>query len=118
MHQPDDGLVPTITPEELAQRLALCEIELVDVRTPAEYCAGHVPGARLVPLEELADRWTELDPGNMYALICRSGRRSAMAACFLLSQGFADVRNVEGGMLCWDGNVERAPDPAGGGWSS
>ncbi len=106
MHQPGERPTPTISPQELAQRLAGCEVELVDVRSLEEYAAGHIPGARHLPLQELTERWRELDPSVTYALICRSGRRSAMAAHFLLSCGFVRVHNVDGGMLSWDGEVE------------
>lgn len=57
--------VPTWLPEKV--RLFLKEnnsgaYNLIDVRTPEEYEQGHLPGARLIPVGELADRLSELDP--------------------------------------------------------
>ena len=57
------GEVQTSTTEELSQKLANGEpIQLLDVRTPGEYEAQHLPNARLVPIDELRDHLQELDP--------------------------------------------------------
>lgn len=74
---------------------------LIDVREPAEFDgpAGHVPGAQLVPLAQVADASRAWDPEQTVALICRSGRRSARAAEILSGLGFRRVVNVAGGMI-------------------
>ena len=61
------GPVPTLSAEEvrgLAEERDPGEVQLVDVRQPAEYAAGHLPGARLIPLAQLASRLGELDPAK------------------------------------------------------
>ncbi|WP_328386276.1 MBL fold metallo-hydrolase [Streptomyces sp. NBC_00400] len=72
-------------------------IQLIDVRNPAEYEAGALPGARNIPLAGLAARITELDPARPVVLYCRSGNRSVIAAALLEAHGFGDVCDVAGG---------------------
>jgi rhodanese-related sulfurtransferase len=75
---------------------------LFDVRNPDEYAAGHVPGAVLVPLPQLAERMDtfEAHKGETIYLICQSGGRSGRAAQYLSSQGY-DVVNILGGTGGW-----------------
>ena len=74
-----------IEPAVLAERLANAPLQLVDVREPHEFddVLGHVPGARLLPLAELAARSGELDRGTPLVAICRSGTRSSQAITLL-----------------------------------
>jgi rhodanese-related sulfurtransferase len=88
-----------ISVDDLADRLA-AGARLVDVRQPEEYVAGHVPGARLVPLNEVPDRLGELDAGGELFVICRTGARSLAACDFLVANGI-DAVNVAGGTLAW-----------------
>jgi len=75
---------------------------LVDVRTPAEYAAGHAPGAVLIPLDQIERRMSELGAKNRpIALICRSGNRSGQAQSILERAGFTSTVNVAGGMNEW-----------------
>lgn len=83
------------------------EVNVVDVRTPQEYEEGHVPNSTLLPLQELEDRYAELNPEDKLVIICRSGNRSAQASEFLISKGYTNVYNVVGGMNSWDGEVEK-----------
>ncbi len=73
---------------------------VVDVREPDEYEAGHVPGARLIPLGELVDRVGELPRSERLHVICASGNRSLVAARWLISSGY-DAVSVAGGTLAW-----------------
>ncbi len=73
---------------------------LLDVREPSEWSAGRAPHAIHIPLGELTARVAELPKVDPIYLICRSGRRSAQAASWLLSQGIGAV-NVAGGMQAW-----------------
>lgn len=73
---------------------------VVDVREPAEYLAGHVPGAELVPLTELPARASELPRGQRVHVICASGHRSSQAADWLVAAGW-DAVSVAGGTRAW-----------------
>jgi rhodanese-related sulfurtransferase len=66
---------------------------LVDVRTPAEYAAGHAGGTLNIPLDQLGERSGELDPERWIVLCCASGTRSAMGVRLLRSRGFPKVVN-------------------------
>jgi adenylyltransferase/sulfurtransferase len=76
-------------------------IEVVDVREAHEYAVAHLPGARLLPLSELPQRWRELDPRKPAYLYCRAGGRSLQAVAFLKQVGFRSVRSVRGGLMAW-----------------
>lgn len=73
---------------------------LIDVRQPDEYAAGHVPGARLVPLGTVPDRLEELRGLGPLLVICRSGGRSGQACEFLTAQGVT-ATNIRGGTVAW-----------------
>jgi rhodanese-related sulfurtransferase len=73
---------------------------LLDVREPAEWAAGHVPGAVHIPLGELGARYTELEQDRPLYVICRSGHRSRHAAQALAGAGW-DASNVSDGMYGW-----------------
>lgn len=99
------GDIKDIEPNELASLLKSCSNgdcpKIVDVREPWEYKQGHVPGAILMPLGQLASRLTELDPEHPVAVICASGNRSQSAAALLGQKGFKTVYNVLGGTGAW-----------------
>jgi rhodanese-related sulfurtransferase len=94
-----DQRVPEIDVAELARRLAE-GAPLLDVRRPDEYADVHVPGAVLIPLDELADRVAELPAPEPLQVICRTGGRSLAAAEWLRSRD-VDAVNVAGGTLAW-----------------
>lgn len=73
--------------------------QLIDVREPDEVAAGSLPGALNIPLGDLGSRLGELDPSIRTVVLCRSGGRSAQAASLLVEAGFADVVNLDGGLL-------------------
>ena len=93
--------IPEIAPEWLAQHRD--EVQVVDVRSPAEFEGelGHLAGARLLPLDELRARVSELDGSRPIVLVCQSGKRSAMAATILRKAGLPRVANLAGGMVGW-----------------
>jgi rhodanese-related sulfurtransferase len=76
---------------------------VLDVREPGEFndALGHIHGARLLPLSQLAARAGELDPERAWVAVCRSGTRSAQATLLLQKIGFGKVANLAGGMLRW-----------------
>ena len=73
---------------------------VIDVREPQEYVAGHVPGARHMPLARVPHRTGELPGGEPVYVICASGNRSLTAAQFLAGRGI-DARSVMGGTGGW-----------------
>lgn len=74
---------------------------VIDVREPYEYVAGHVPGARLIPLARLPHHAGELPTRERVYVICASGNRSWTAAQFLSRRGI-DARSVMGGTGGWE----------------
>lgn len=74
---------------------------ILDVRTPEEWVAGHVPGATLIPLDELSNRLNEVPDDVEVYVICRSGNRSAVARDLLMDNGFTMVTSVGGGFNQW-----------------
>lgn len=86
---------------QVAQARANGEVQIVDVREPDEWAAGHIPDAVLIPLGHLAFRHHELDPKRPVVAVCRSGNRSLVAAELLLNAGFSDVKSMAGGMIAW-----------------
>ena len=74
---------------------------LLDVREPWEYARGHVPGAQLIPLDQLSAHLDQLDPETPVATICESGVRSQSAAAVLGQEGFKKIYNVAGGTHAW-----------------
>jgi sulfur-carrier protein adenylyltransferase/sulfurtransferase len=82
-------------------------IKVVDVREPDEYEIARVPGVPLLPLSQLNDRFTELDPNQQYYLHCKVGVRSLNALNFLRQQGFKYVKSVKGGINAWSEEIDR-----------
>jgi len=110
------GGVWEIQPAALMERLSgghESDIQLVDVREPQEFAdaLGHIRGARLVPLSQLAARAGELDASRPVVAVCRSGTRSAQATVLLRKAGLTKVANLAGGMLRW--RSEALPVEAG-----
>jgi sulfur dioxygenase len=78
-------------------------VQILDVREPREFDGplGHIRGARLMPLGELAERAGELADDRPIVAVSRAGSRSAQATVILREAGFSDVANLAGGMLRW-----------------
>ncbi len=74
---------------------------LLDVRTQEEWNAGHIPGATLIPLDQLSARAGELPEDQEIVIYCRSGNRSAQALDLLTTAGFSGVYSMEGGINDW-----------------
>jgi len=80
-------------------------ISYLDVRMPMEYEEEYIPGAINIPLDELRNRYAELDKSRDYYVYCLLGSRSASAAFLMSSQGFK-ARSIIGGIINWPGPVE------------
>jgi len=74
---------------------------LLDVREPQEWEICHFEGARLIPLNDLPSRVSELSTADDIVVYCKGGQRSAYAVRFLKDIGFAKVRNLKGGIVEW-----------------
>lgn len=99
--------VTEIQPTSLAARLAHGEeLEIIDVREPYEWQIGHIPGARLVPLDRIAAEIPRLDKKRETILYCKVGARSRYAAQQLADAGVAEVKNLAGGLLRWIDEVD------------
>ena len=81
-------------------------ILLLDVRQPYEFDIVHLPDAKLIPLDELSERYQELDPEEEMFVYCRVGGRSLKATRFLKEKGFAKIKNIRGGIHAWADQVD------------
>ena len=101
------GRIRDISPRELAERIRSGEdMQLVDVREGWEWQIAQIPGARLIPIDELGQHAASLDPNREVVVFCKSGARSLRAAEQLLSAGFGSVTNVSGGIQRWSEEVD------------
>ncbi|MGM8215756.1 rhodanese-like domain-containing protein [Bacillaceae bacterium W0354] len=82
------------------------QLNLIDVREVEEVQAGKIPGAIHIPLGLLEFRVNELDKTKEYIMVCRSGGRSGQATIYLDSLGY-QAKNLLGGMLDWEGPIEK-----------
>ena len=102
--------MPTQNPQEPFSRLNVQEAKemldsqdviLVDVREPHEYNSGHLPGARLIPLNTLPAKTSELDDAKPILFVCGVGQRSALAAEYAAAAGKHNLFNIDGGTEGW-----------------
>lgn len=99
--------LPEISPRELKQQLnENRSVLLLDVREPHEYDIIHLEGARLIPLNELPQNVDSLNPAQETVVYCHHGTRSLYATAFLLQNGFANVKNLEGGIDRWTVEID------------
>lgn len=93
-------MVPQIDNTDFARLLEQGSPYVLDVRETEEYAAGHVPGARNVPLSVLPVRLADVPKDRPVYAVCRSGNRSGQATELLRSAG-VDATNVAGGTTAW-----------------
>lgn len=94
--------IPVIALDEFTRKLeGDSSMTLIDVRESAEFEAGHMPGARNIPLGDVKERSSELNKETPVYLICRTGRRSGIAGIELTEEGFKNVYNIVPGMVEW-----------------
>lgn len=104
--------IPQITVEELANRLADSQekLQLIDVREPQEIAIARIDGFENLPLSQFAE-WADrihsrFDPDIETIVMCHHGIRSAQMCQWLMSQGFANVKNVVGGIDAYSISVD------------
>lgn len=103
-----------ITPEIDVDQLAKAHEErasVVDVREPSEFHGGHVPGAVLMPMGQLASRLDEIESDRPVYVVCATGNRSAAMTDLLVSRGY-DAYSVAGGTAAWGRSGRPVETPA------
>ncbi|MCA0250931.1 MAG: rhodanese-like domain-containing protein [Actinobacteria bacterium] len=93
----------SLSPSDFAAAAKLPDTTLLDVRTAAEFAAGHLPGAVNLDVQspDFAQRAATLDPGRNYAVYCHSGNRSKVAMTALARSGFTHLFDLAGGIGAW-----------------
>jgi len=95
--------VKLVSPEQFSQEIVKDKGQLIDVRTPNEYSAGHIEGAQNINLHD--DNFTvqinKLDKKQTVYVYCKAGRRSAEASSVLKQNGFKNVVELDGGTDAW-----------------
>ena len=100
--EPEAG--PTFTwlsPAEAKELLHTEHVPLIDVREDWEYRAGHIPGARLLPLRTLLRQAQQQISGDSVMFVCAVGERAKVACEMAVSLGLTRVFNIRGGMNAW-----------------
>ena len=110
--------MPEVSAAE-AKQIVESGAAVVDVRTDGEFQAGHIPGARHIPVAEVQQHAAEFDGSKPVVVYCRSGNRSGPVADAFAASGF-DAHSIEGGLVAWheagqelepaDGSVAENPN--------
>lgn len=93
-------MIATVPVTEIAHSKANSWVQVLDVREPSEFEAGHIEGATFIPLAIVPLRVDELRKAERIVLVCESGARAMQASQYLARQGF-DVQLMDGGMAAW-----------------
>jgi rhodanese-related sulfurtransferase len=95
-------MVATLSPAEAAALISSEDIDVIDVREESEWSTGHIPHARLVPLDKLREDPDHALPRRESILfVCAKGVRSMTAAKLAERLGFSKLYNVDGGTAGW-----------------
>jgi NADPH-dependent 2,4-dienoyl-CoA reductase/sulfur reductase-like enzyme/rhodanese-related sulfurtransferase len=106
-----EGKVEGIQALEVRKKLEAADenFQVVDVREEDEVKQKRIPKTLWIPYGELKKRIADLDKGKEVAVHCESGLRSYKACLKLQQEGFKNVKNIDGGMLCWCYDMESGP---------
>ncbi|MCS6947201.1 MAG: rhodanese-like domain-containing protein [Steroidobacteraceae bacterium] len=108
--------VAQISQQQLLQRIesAPQSLLILDVRTPEEFAAGHIPGAINIPHDRLAERLAELPvkKDSDIVVYCRTGRRSQIALAWLRQQGYTRLLRLDGDYAGWQAAQEASRSQA------
>lgn len=99
-----EDVTPSIQWHELASAMEAGGF-LVDVRSASEHRAGSIPGATLIPVDDLRDRLDRIPRDRSILIHCAVGIRGHIATRILRQHGFADVRNLDGGYTTWSAGM-------------
>jgi rhodanese-related sulfurtransferase len=99
----------TISPKKFKKLSKKKNTVVIDVRTPEEFAAGHIPGAQLINVQNAGfeEQVKVLDTTKTYLLYCRSGKRSQNALNKMKALGFTKVYHLQGGIENWKGPKEQ-----------
>lgn len=98
-------MIKEIDVQELKSKLDKKEnFVFIDCREQEEWDEAHIEGATLLPLSAFQEKYESVltDKNASIVIQCRSGKRSMNACMFLLSQGYTDLNNLEGGIIAWN----------------
>lgn len=95
------GNMPQIDIESYIKDYEKSNHILIDVRSPNEFKAGHLPKAKNIPLGDLNNKLESIPKDKPVILVCWSGSRSASATRSLLKAGYENVLNLKGGTMRW-----------------
>nr|WP_247739169.1 rhodanese-like domain-containing protein [Bacillus sp. 165] len=98
-------LIKTLTEEEF--RAGYRKAQLIDIREPDEYKAGHILGARNIPLSQLRMRYKEIREDQPVYLYCQNGMRTGRAAQLLKRKGYRNLHQLKGGFKLWSGKIKK-----------
>ena len=97
------GATQKLEPQAFAEAAGKPGVVVLDVRSPEEFAAGHLPGAVNINVEDsgFADAIAALEKGATYAVYCQSGRRSGIATSQMEQAGFTSLFDLQGGVQSW-----------------
>ncbi len=99
--QPQSATLPAEISVQQAYQLREQGAFILDVRTQEEWDETHVPGAVLIPLDELPNRLSEVPPDQQVVVMCRSGNRSKAGRDILAGAGYEQTTSMAGGINQW-----------------
>ncbi len=79
---------------------------LLDVRTENEVIVSKIPKSMHIPMNEIANRFTELDNSTEIIVYCKSGKRSSKVCEFLINNQFNNIQNLSGGIIAWAKEID------------
>jgi rhodanese-related sulfurtransferase len=108
MSQANPQAMPEITAGELKQKLdSGADVQIVDVREPNEVAIASIPNSIHIPLAQVINRMSEIDPNRDTVVHCKMGGRSARAIQALKQAGFTgNLTNLKGGITAWSNDVD------------
>lgn len=92
-----------LSPEEFKEHISKKKVQLVDVRTPREYKASHIKGAKNIDFYSgnFASEFNKLNKNKPLYIYCRTGSRSRHASNKLADMGFTEIYDLQGGIVRW-----------------
>jgi rhodanese-related sulfurtransferase len=94
-------MIHSVSPQQARELMVAGDLDIVDVREPAEWARGHLPGARLVPLDRLRANTAGLLARDGIIFVCAAGVRSQTAARLAEGLGLKTLYNLTGGTRAW-----------------